>query len=147
MSGRIENSQVMEVEGHLGNGKVLLVDEEEKDLGTFCRALREADFEVFTCKSFEAGARCLESEYFDLVVVDQGSRDFKGRVVIERAIKQDRYRPVLVVTPCLDMNCYLEAMQMGAEDYMEKPLALADLLRFVRTHVRSKRSMAHGCAV
>jgi FixJ family two-component response regulator len=32
------------------------------------------------------------------------------------------------------MRCYLEAMQMGASDYLEKPVSPTDLLQFVRTH-------------
>jgi len=42
----------------------------------------------------------------------------------------------LVVTRCMDMACYLEAMQLGAIDYLEKPIPPADLLRFVRGHVQ-----------
>jgi FixJ family two-component response regulator len=38
-------------------------------------------------------------------------------------LQMDRHRAVLVVTRCVDMSCYLEAMQMGAVDYLEKPLA------------------------
>ena len=34
------------------------------------------------------------------------------------------------------MHCYLEAMQMGAIDYLEKPVPPADLLRFVRAHTQ-----------
>jgi DNA-binding NtrC family response regulator len=44
------------------------------------------------------------------------------------------------------MPCYLEAMQMGAIDYLEKPVPPADLLRFVRAHVQYDRLKMQGSA-
>jgi DNA-binding response OmpR family regulator len=117
--------------------KILLVDEEAGDLRILRLTPEGQGFEVFTCTSFEAGILCLEAEPFDFVVVSQGSHDFEGRTVLDRAMQLDRRRPVLVLTRCIDMRCYLEAMQMGAIDYLEKPVPPADLLRFVQAHVAS----------
>ncbi|MGD0012613.1 MAG: hypothetical protein ABSE93_29235 [Terriglobia bacterium] len=55
---------------------------------------------------------------------------------MDRALELGRQRAVLAVTRCVDMNWYLEAMQMGAVDYLEKPLAAGDLLRFIEDHVQ-----------
>ena len=89
---------------------------------------------------------CLEAEPFDFVVVSQGTQAFEGRTVLDRAMRLDRRRPVLVLTRCISMQCYLEAMQMGAIDYLEKPVPPADLLRFVRAHVASAESRVRGAA-
>ena len=114
--------------------KVLLVDEEAGDLGNLCQALEGQGLQVLTCATYKAGIQCLETEPFDLVVVSQGTPAFEGRGVLDRAQQQDRHRPVLVLTRCIDIRCYLEAMQMGASDYLEKPVSPADLLQFVRAH-------------
>jgi len=114
--------------------KVLLVDEEAGDLGSLCKALEGQGLQVLTCATYKAGIQCLETEPFDVVVVSQGTPAFEGRGVLDRAQQQDRHRPVLVLTRCIDMPCYLEAMQMGASDYLEKPVSPADLLQFVRAH-------------
>ncbi len=124
--------------------KVLLVDEEAGDLRTLRLTLEGQGFEVSTCTSYEAGMQCLEAEPFDFVVVSQGTRAFEGRQVLDRAMQLDRHRPVLVVTRCIEMRCYLEAMQMGAIDYLEKPVPPGDLLRFVRTHVASAEFKFRG---
>jgi DNA-binding response OmpR family regulator len=116
--------------------KVLLVDEDAGDLRGIRLTLEGQGYEVFTCPTYEAGVKCLESESFDFVVVSQGTLAFEGRSVLDRAIQLDRHRAVLVLTRCIDMHCYLEAMQMGAIDYIAKPVPPADLLRFVRTHIR-----------
>ena len=115
--------------------RILLIDEEAGDLRIMRLTLEGQGFEVFTCTDFEAGISCLESAPFDFVMVSQGSRAFEGRTVLDRAMQLDRRRPVLVLTRCIDMRCYLEAMQLGAIDYIEKPVPPLDLLRFVEAHV------------
>jgi DNA-binding NtrC family response regulator len=64
--------------------------------------------------------------------------------VLERAKQLDRLRPVLVVTRSMNIPCYLEAMQMGAIDYLEKPIVPGELLRFVRTQTQPRRSRTQG---
>ncbi len=119
--------------------KILLVDEEASDLKFLRIVLEGQGFKVRTCATYEAGIQSLETESFDFVVVNQGTQGFEGRKVLERAMQLDRWRPVLIVTRTIDMPCYLEAMQMGAVDYLEKPLAPAELLRFVKAHVEYGR--------
>ena len=126
--------------------KVLLVDEDASDLRIYCLALEGQGFDIRTCTSYDAGIQCLETEPYDFVLVSQGSHAFEGRTVIDRALQLDRYRPVLVVTRSTDIPCYLEAMQMGAIDYLEKPVAGSDLLRFVRAHVANAKFKAGGAA-
>lgn len=120
--------------------RVLLVDEETGDVRTLRLALEGQGFEVFTCVNYEAAIRCLETSPVDFVIVSQGTLAFEGRRVLDRAMQLDRRRPVIVTTRCMNMQCYLEAMQMGAVDYLEKPVPPGDLLRFVRTHVQHRHS-------
>jgi DNA-binding NtrC family response regulator len=82
--------------------------------------------------------RCLESGAVDFVVINQGSNAFEGRAILERAMMIDRHLPVVILTRSVDMNCYLEAMQLGAVDYLEKPLAPEQIAHFVMTHVRPR---------
>ena len=126
--------------------KVLVVDEEAGDLRTLRLTLEGQGFEVFTSASYQGGVQCLEAEYFDFVLVSQGTQAFEGRAVLDRAMQLDRHRPVLVLTRCIDMPCYLEAMQMGALDYLEKPVSPLDLLRFVRAHISGRETQSRGAA-
>ncbi len=119
--------------------RLLLVDEDEGDLRIVRLILEGQGYEVFTCTTYEAGLRCLEAMNFDFVVVSQGSQAFEGRKVLGRALQLNPYRPVLVLTRCLDMPSYLEAMQMGAIDYLKKPVPPAELLRYVRGHIQNNR--------
>jgi len=116
--------------------KALLVHEDLGDLHYYFTVLERWGYQVRACHSYDEAVRCLESGVFDLVLVSQGSRNFEGRCVVERAIEIDRRLPVLVVARCLDMSCYLEAMQLGAVDYLAEPVAMLEMGRVLATHHR-----------
>jgi len=122
--------------------RVLVVEDQTQDRDYLTTVLRTRGFEVCACASVEEGARCLEQWRFDFVVVSQGSRAFEGRSVLERVLDIDRGIPVVVLTRCADMHCYLEAMQLGAVDYLEKPLSPSEIIRVVETHLRPQSTAA-----
>lgn len=122
--------------------RVLLVDEQCGELSCLTSTLQEHGCEVHYCHGYADGLRQLESQSFDFVVLCQGSPQFEGKAVLQRAIEIDRRTPILVVTRSLDMNCYLEAMQLGALDYVERPLATAQIARLIETHSRPRAAAA-----
>ena len=115
---------------------VLLVGEEAEGVETYRTVLTKLGHKVRTCESYSEAVRSLDSGGFDLIIVSQGSRDFEGRCVLQRATEIDRRLPVLVIARCLDMHCYLEAIQLGAVDYLAEPVPAAELDRFVANHSR-----------
>jgi len=125
--------------------KVLLVDEDARDSQYYAAILQGRGHEVRIVRSYAEGWRALEKEPFDFVILSQGSREFEGRVVLQHAIEIERHLPVLVLADCLDMGCYLEAMQLGAADYLEKPVLPAELVRLIETHIRPY-SITHRAA-
>ena len=123
----------------LVGGQILVVDEDADDLKFYRSILEGLGFTVYSCTSYEAGVECLESKQFDLVLVSQGSPAFEGLTVLRRAVQKERHGTVLVVTRCVHIPCYLEAMQLGAADYLEKPVPPKVLLRFAQTHVQKSK--------
>jgi DNA-binding NtrC family response regulator len=121
-------------------GKALLVVEDPGELHYYCSILEGYGYQVRACPSFQEGACCLGSEVFDFVMVSQGSRSFEGRCVLERTVEIDHQLPVLVVARCLDMGCYLEAMQLGAVDYLAEPVTASEIGRVLGNHppIRSR---------
>ena len=126
--------------------KVLLVEPNSRDLEYYRSVLLGQGHSVMPCASYTEGTLLLKKDRFDLIIVNQGSRNFEGRVLVERAIEIDRHMSVLVLTECLDIGCYLEAMQLGAADYVEKPLCADEVARLVGTHVQRHDQMARTAA-
>lgn len=117
--------------------KILIVDDSSDDLRALSVILERQGYQVETCASFHEGATLAATGDYDFVVAGQGGPRFEGQPVIKQTL--NRHRPVLVVTRCLEMACYLEAMQMGALDYLEKPVPEEFLVREIETHL-------HRCA-
>ena len=121
-------------------GTVLLVDEDSEYLEHVRKITQGMGYSVQACNSYAEGIRQLESGAFELIVVAQGSRFFEGRCVVERAIKINRQLPVVVVARQLEMECYLEAMQLGAVDYVADPSVGAEIARLLRNHLSHHQS-------
>lgn len=122
--------------------RILLVDENIRDRDHYRRMLHDSGFEVRTCSDYTEGAHLLGTEPFDCVFVDQGGPEFKGRLVLEQSVAVDRHKPVVILSHYHDVGCYLEAMQLGAVDYLEKPLSALEIIRVVTTHLQSKDAAA-----
>ena len=125
--------------------KILLVDDDVMDLEYYCAILQGQGYRVVACASHAAALRLLESEAFDFVVVSQGGPKFEGRSVAKHAMEDDRNTPVLVLAKSVDMRVYIEAMQLGAVDYLQKPVSPSEITRVIRTHLRPAK-MAAGSA-
>jgi DNA-binding NtrC family response regulator len=100
---------------------VLLILEESEDLEIYGSFLRHSGYETLMCSSLSEGINSLETESVSLVIVSQGTRAFEGRQVLERSLQLHPKVPVLVVARVLDIHCYIEAMDLGAIDYLERP--------------------------
>ena len=123
-------------------GKLLVVDEDVEDLQYYSAILNQLGYEVRAFACYDEAASCLGEQVFDLVVVTQGTSRFEGRSVLAHAIENDRRTPVLVLTDCVDIPCYLEAIQLGARDYMLKPLPPSEIGELVAKHLPSRSGSA-----
>ncbi|TAM83207.1 MAG: response regulator [Acidobacteria bacterium] len=133
---------VRELNLQIHRSRILLVDEDPGDRDRYYQMLHDNGFKVKACSDFEAGARMLGTVKFDCAVVSQGGPGFEGRLVLEQSMAKDRYRPVVILSRYHDVGCYLEAMQLGAVDYLEKPLSAVEIVRAVTTHLQPRNAAA-----
>jgi DNA-binding NtrC family response regulator len=122
--------------------RLLLVDEDLEDLLYYSAVLQHLGYEVRSIPSYKDGVAWVGREDFDLILVSQGSSNFEGCSVLARAIEKDRHIPVVVLSRSIDMPCYIEAMQSGALDYMEKPLLPSEIGQLVRKYLRTRSASA-----
>ena len=122
--------------------RVLIVDDDLNDLLSYSAILQHEGYEVRSIASYKEGADCVDRENFNLVIVSQGTVAFEGRSVLARAFERNHGIPIFVLSRSSDIDCYLEAMQMGAFDYREKPLAASELAEMVARHLHSSTTQA-----
>jgi DNA-binding response OmpR family regulator len=124
--------------------RILIVDGDARDRERYAMQLRDRGFSVRACSSYEEGGRYLDHEKYDLVIVDQGGPAFEGKAIAARSIRKDPRVPVLVITRHHNMASYLDAMQLGASDYLEKPIPIHDLLWRIDTYLPSRWVTKHA---
>jgi DNA-binding NtrC family response regulator len=121
------------LDGFHGSGiKVLLVDGDVSDLNYHATLFEEEGLIVSKRQLYETAMRSIERDKFDLVIVDAGSAAFEGRFVLRYINQYQAFTPCVVVARSTSMSSYLQAMELGAAEYLQKPLLAPDVRRIVR---------------
>jgi len=131
MELRRNQQKTIEPCGNFPQRKALVVDERPDGLEHYAAMLEAYGYQVQRCGAYGEGVRCLGNDTVDFVIVSQGTPKFEGNCVLKRAVEIDRSLPVVVVARCLDMGSYVEAMQLGAKDYLVEPLTAWDVGRLL----------------
>jgi two-component system, NtrC family, response regulator AtoC len=124
-------------------GRVLLVDDEEKILKTLGRALRDEGHDVTTASRALDGQRLLAEQAFDLLIIDYRMPDRSGMDVVKElvATTPDGERPAIVMmTAHGSVESAVEAMKLGAHDYLQKPFEVDELLLTARRALAAQRA-------
>jgi DNA-binding NtrC family response regulator len=124
-------------------GSILLADDEEKILKTLGRALRDDGHEVITASNAKEAARLLSERSFDLLIIDFLMPDRTGLDVIRdlAASSPESERPaVVMMTAHGSIESAVEAMKLGARDYLQKPFEVDELLVLARRALEDQRA-------
>jgi len=124
-------------------GSILLADDEEKILKTLGRALRDDGHEVVTAPNAKEAARLLSERSFDLLIIDFLMPDRTGLDVIRdlAANTPEAERPaVVMMTAHGSIGSAVEAMKLGARDYLQKPFEVDELLVLARRALEDQRA-------
>ena len=112
-------------------GSILVVDDEEKILKAIARALRDEGHEVTEACDPRKAQRLLADRSFDVLVIDNVMPDITGLEVIRALVggTQEVDRPqMLLMTAHATVESAIEAMKLGALDYLQKPFEIDELL-------------------
>jgi two-component system response regulator QseB len=116
--------------------KLLLV-EDDLDLGNGVRiALGDHALEVVWVRRLADALRTLEQQSFEMVLLDLGLPDGDGISLLTRLRREWRRLPVLILSARDGLHDRLHGLDSGADDYLVKPFALAELVSRVRALAR-----------
>jgi DNA-binding NtrC family response regulator len=117
------------------HGSVLLADDEAFILKTLGRALREDGHEVVATTSAAEAERLLQERPFDAFVVDHRMPGKTGLELLRQlaaAVGEAERPQVIMMTAHATVDSAIEAMKLGAFDYLQKPFEVEELLVAVR---------------
>ena len=123
-------------------GTILLVDDEEKILKALGRALRDAGHAVVETTSPRDAQRLLAERSFDLLVVDNVMPQLSGLDLIREytaSTPENERSQILMMTAHATVESAIEAMKLGALDYLQKPFEIDELLVVARRALEHQR--------
>jgi two-component system response regulator AtoC len=116
---------------------ILLVDDEETALSFMTPLLRDAGYEVVTATTLKGAHQVVDRGDADIIVLDVQLPDGYGPTLLERINREQPQVPVIVVTGYGDIEMAVEAMKLGARDFIQKPVDMARLLQAVNKAAES----------
>jgi two-component system KDP operon response regulator KdpE len=119
----------------MGKGRILVVDDEVQIRRALDRALSARGYAVEAAGDGESALAQAEMFNPDLVVVDLNLPGMNGMVVC-RELRRRSSVPILVLSVRADESDKVEALDLGADDYLTKPFGIDELLARVRALLR-----------
>src|SRR5881409_2299268 len=119
--------------------RVLVVDDERSMRELLAIMLKQAGHEVTVADGGEAAIQALKSDTFDLVITDLRMRRVDGLAVLRAAKEHSPPTVVLVVTAFASTETAVEAMKLGAYDYLTKPFKLDEIKLTIANALERKR--------
>jgi two-component system copper resistance phosphate regulon response regulator CusR len=116
--------------------KVLLIEDDPKTVRALASGLRGEGFEPVTAKTGEDGFFLLSRESFDVVILDWMLPGRDGIEVLRTLRAGGSKTPVLLLTARDALDDRVLGLNVGADDYLVKPFAFAELLARVRALLR-----------
>ena len=111
---------------------ILVVDDESGILDTLRILLRNEGFEVATAQGGRAGLEQIRTGTHDIILSDVRMPGVGGLDILAAAKEQDPMTPVILMTAQADLRSAIDALNLGAYYYIQKPFSNDDLVAIVR---------------
>jgi DNA-binding response OmpR family regulator len=116
----------------MDNFKVMVVDDELDFLETIIKRLKARKIEVTGAESGQKALDLLAGEDFDVIVLDVKMPGMDGIETLREMKKKKPLTEVIMLTGHASVESGIQGMQLGAFDYVMKPVALDELLEKMR---------------
>lgn len=119
----------------------LLIVEDDRKTGDYVRqGLAEAGFVVDLVRDGTDGLHQLMTADYDVAILDINLPGIDGRTILQRIREAGNQLPVLFLTARDHVEDRVQGLELGADDYLTKPFAFAELLARVRSLLRRGKS-------
>jgi two-component system, OmpR family, response regulator len=126
---------------HMKAMRILLVEDNELLADGLLRSLAMPGFAVDRIAHGERADNYLQTEHYDLVVLDIGLPGIDGFEVLRRCRQRGSKAPVLVLTARDGVEDRIRGLDLGADDYLTKPFVLGEFEARVRALIRRADSL------
>ena len=124
--------------------RILIAEDDSILADGLSRSLRQNGYAVDAVNDGLSADSALAAQEFDLLILDLGLPQLSGLEVLRRLRLRNSHLPVLILTAADSVDQRVRGLDLGADDYMAKPFALAELEARVRALTRRGAGGA-GC--
>ncbi len=122
--------------------RILVIEDEEALRELLGRALKREGFAVDLAADGTDGMHIATEYPVDLAIIDLGLPGHSGMEILREVRKRELKYPVLVLTARSDWQDKVQALELGADDYVTKPFRLEELM--ARVNALLRRSAGHA---
>ena len=119
--------------------KVLVVEDEQNISNFISTVLTANDFDVLVAQTGAEAISMITSHCPDLIILDLGLPDMDGMNILKE-VRSWSSLPIIVVSARTHEHDKVMALDLGADDYIEKPFGTSELLARIRTAIRHTRT-------
>lgn len=112
--------------------RVLLVEDEKRMAQALCELLRLEKYEVDHYADGLAGLDAVESDIYDIIILDVMLPGMNGYEIARQARKKGIRTPILMLTAKDELDDKVTGLDSGADDYLTKPFMIKELLARLR---------------
>lgn len=123
--------------------KILLIEDDALLLNGLQKALEQQQYCCDIARSLSEARRYTLDDY-DLIILDLGLPDGDGLTLLKQWRQQGCSQPVLILTARDSLDDRVKGLDLGADDYLIKPFALAELQARVRALMRRRFEKAEN---
>lgn len=124
--------------------RLLLVEDEKRMAQALCELLRLEKYEVDHYISGLDGLAAIESNIYDVAILDVMLPDMNGYEISRRARQKGIRTPILMLTAKSELDDKVTGLDSGADDYLTKPFMTKELLARLRALVRRSVGSSDG---
>ena len=127
-------------ESEMPKHEILIVEDDDIQRSQLARSLKRPEYSIATADSGEEALRVLASQKFDLVISDLKMPGISGLELIERIKNAFPHTSLLLITAHATVDSAIEAMKIGAEDFLTKPFG-HDEINLLVDRIFEKRNL------
>lgn len=129
------------------SARLLIVDDEVEQMEALCQSLKGQGYEITGFTSSHEALRSLLDIHFDLMLADLAMPEMDGLTLLKTALRIDPDLAGVIMTDQGSIDSAVQAMQLGAADYVLKPFTLSVILPVLSRALSTRRLRLENAAL